>query len=154
MICLISPERFQLSWCRRRVATYRPVLLSVRHELQALVHVRPHLVNMGHRVDGPGVVWGHRQTLQRRDLTWKKQRSKVGKEECYISVEAEPKGPSERWKCPPHLSCRKVEGVQRRICNMVQITCVLSSLSLPVSTNTQTHTLARYGYLYTIYLKL
>lgn len=91
--------------------TYRPVLLPVRHELQAFVHVGPHLVNMGHRVDGPGVVRGHSETLQRRDFT-------PGK--CYISGGAEQKEPSEWWKCPPQIFCWKVEVTRQRKCSRVQ----------------------------------
>lgn len=44
-------------------SSYRPVLLPVPQELQAFVHLGPHLVNMSHRVDGPGIVRGHSQTL-------------------------------------------------------------------------------------------
>lgn len=51
----------------RSSGRYLPVLLRSLEETQALVHLRPHLVHVGQRVDGPGVVRGQSQALQAAD---------------------------------------------------------------------------------------
>lgn len=47
---------------------YLPVLLCSLEETQALVHFRPHLVHVGHGVDGPGIVRSQSEALQQQQV--------------------------------------------------------------------------------------